>query len=507
MNRLNQLVDSLSRTEKGYFRKYCKVYSNGKLHKYLKVFDAIDKAPPDSGDDYIKKKFEKETFSNNYPVTKKYLFEQILKSLELYNSGKSIHKKIEWLINKAELLYSKSLINECLQSLKRARKLAYQTDEFPYILQIISFEKKIGGAHRYKGIYKRFKTLLDEEMDVLDKMKNYSEIQLIYYKVFETIKKDRSLRTKRDLKLLNKMVQTPILSDISSAKTVRAKITFCSTWTFYYDLAGEYDEAYEYAKKLVGIWEDNPVHINEYPDRYLAANQNFLNRCYRLKRYEEFPAVLDKLKLIKPTSKEMEVTYFEMMSHFEMLYVNQTRNERRARALFKEIEQGLENYKTRIKTNYRNLFCYNICVELMSLGEYDEALSWANKIIQKQKLDIQQDLMWFLRLLYLLIHLELGNKTIIEYELRSINRYLESEKRGHKFESIFLEFIKEATEQLHIGHPRKLYRKYAEKIQLLKADKFEKNVFDYFSFDSFLLAKAHGLSLREYEEKYEDHAS
>ena len=62
-DQLHELIQSLSKNEKGYFKKYCSIYSTQKDQKYLRLFDLIDREK-DYEDSTIIRKFKGELDEN-----------------------------------------------------------------------------------------------------------------------------------------------------------------------------------------------------------------------------------------------------------------------------------------------------------------------------------------------------------------------------------------------------------------------------------------------------------
>ncbi len=84
---LFQLIKSMSRSEKGYFKKYASKHTIGEKNSYVKLFDAID-AQAAYDEDALKQKFRNDRFVSSLYSTKNYLFNLALKSLSAYHSEK-----------------------------------------------------------------------------------------------------------------------------------------------------------------------------------------------------------------------------------------------------------------------------------------------------------------------------------------------------------------------------------------------------------------------------------
>src|SRR4051812_37900043 len=83
---LFRLIKSLSRNEKGYFKKYSSMHIIGGENNYIRLFDAIEKQKK-FNEEAIKKHFSEGKIIKQFSSAKNYLFTLILESLESYNSG------------------------------------------------------------------------------------------------------------------------------------------------------------------------------------------------------------------------------------------------------------------------------------------------------------------------------------------------------------------------------------------------------------------------------------
>ena len=118
-SQLFQLIKSLSRSEKGYFKK---VYSQnvlGKKNQYLELFDAIDAQNEYDGDE-LAKQFEDKQIFTQLSVAKNYLHKIILKSLRAFHSQASVDIELNEMMVNIELLYNKRLTEACKKEIQRA---------------------------------------------------------------------------------------------------------------------------------------------------------------------------------------------------------------------------------------------------------------------------------------------------------------------------------------------------------------------------------------------------
>jgi hypothetical protein len=107
------------------------------------------------------------------------------------------------------------------------------------------------------------------------------------------------------------------------------------------------------------------------------------------------------------------------------------------------------------------------------------------------------DIYCFGQLLNLLIHIELNNKNLLPYALRSTQRYLSTRNRYFKFETSFLELISKLLKSPDKITENEQYEVFLEKMNGLKGDQLESSAFEYFDFVSWAEAKTSGREFGE----------
>ena len=140
---------------------------------------------------------------------------------------------------------------------------------------------------------------------------------------------------------------------------------------------------------------------------------------------------------------------------------------------------------------------YEFCNVYFGAGEYSKANTYLNKILNEH-VDVRNDLQCFSRILSMIIHFELGHADLLEYVVQSTHRFLLKRKRLYKFESIVLHFIRK--ELPVINTQKQLINAFKKlKTEIIAATKnpFEKTVFDYFDFISWLESKIENRSFAE----------
>jgi len=123
---LFRLIKSLKKSEKRYFKIFASREGNGEDKKFIRLFDLIDKQDEFDEAKILSKdlSIRPEQFSN----LKAHLYKRILQSIRLYNSNTVKDIEIHELIDYAQILFNRSLYDQCVKVLQRAKKLATKND-------------------------------------------------------------------------------------------------------------------------------------------------------------------------------------------------------------------------------------------------------------------------------------------------------------------------------------------------------------------------------------------
>ena len=119
---LFRLIKSLTKSEKGFFKKFAARNSSGGKSNYINLFDAIESIES-YDDETLKKKLQDQPFVNQIPVYKVYLFNLILKALQQYGTYENTDTKISDMVAGARILVKKQMPKEAQKILKKAKEI------------------------------------------------------------------------------------------------------------------------------------------------------------------------------------------------------------------------------------------------------------------------------------------------------------------------------------------------------------------------------------------------
>ncbi len=498
---LFRLIRSMSKSEKRHFKLYASRHSVEE-NNYLKLFDAID-SQKSYDEDAILKKFSKEAFTNRFPITKKRLYETVLRSLDAFHSQSSIDAQLKRELHFAEILYKKSLYNQCAKVLTSARHTALKHEKHSSLAEIHHWQKKLIEKDNYLGHDDRsVAQMLHEDVMIADRMKDFNEYWNIKSRLFLLLNKQGKVRNNKELNNFKKIIDNTLLKNEGKAQSHEARYLFNHIYSAYHFGTGDYKSSYRFLKRNMELIEANPAAFKEEPNIYFSVLTNLIYVSTSLKRYDEVFELMKKLKAIPETldtsrNEDLEIKLFSSAYSIEITLYNTLSEFEKSITLVPGIEKGLDRFGEKINRLRKAYFYFNIAVAYFGAEKYSAALRWTNRLFSEPNIDENQDIYCFARILNLIIHIELQNDDVIPYILTSTSRYLKTRNRVYKFETVFLEFIEQLIRLDKKNDITVIYKKLLGNLKKLSTDPFEKTVFEYFDFIAWCKSKTEHVSFRE----------
>jgi len=494
---LFNLVKAMTKSEKRYFKLFAARHMTADKLNYLRLFDQLDKLE-EYDEQVLKRKIEKEHFVEYLPSAKYYLYNIILESLHAFHEEGSIDSRIKKAIHQAEILYDKGLIEQSRKLLKTTRLQAYANDRFQHVLDILALEKKLIARTYYTGFSPSdIQAIHEEEEQCILRLQNANEFWRLHGQIYQRHFSKGQLRNKRDAAELEELIAHPLLSAPEKALSFKAQLDYYQIHAIYQFLKGRTDLAYEYNRSFLNLMEENVGRIKEFPKRYMASLNNYLIDSLRLNKLQEFEEGLLKFRQL-PTIpafdriENLEVDIFRLSYILELNMLVDRGDFVRANDLLPEVKRGIETYADRIVKHNRITLFYLAAYISFGAEQYSQAAWWVNQIINDTSEDMVEDIYAFARVLQLFIHYEMGNYDLIEYLMKSAQRYLNKRDRLYQVESHVLRFMRKCTTSKSKNEINTLLHELLDAILPLKEDAAEQRAFGYFDFISWIESHLHG---------------
>jgi len=495
--KLFNLIKSLSGSEKRYFKLHATGNRTDKSSKYLLLFDAIDLQ--ESFDDEALKAIVYQgqpIKSRKYSELKSYLYDLILTALQGYDEKSSVDFKIKGLLQSVRVLYKRSHYEDCRDLLPKIKKLVYKYESFSSILEVLNWERRVAYAQMdIPFLNDQLERIDQEERDCLENLRNLSFYQNIFFRMLIHIRKNAVLRTDEQKDILNEIISNDLLSNISKAKSHRARVNFHRIYGLYYYAIQDYQKFYKSSKLVIELIESVPHFFKEDTSEYISALSNYVLSCGLLEKYNELEQNLHKFSKIQPIIHSDKLTiYKQLLTARLRVFINKGDFNAGLVLLNKHLKEK-EDFKR--NAFERGAFFLQYFYIYFGIGDYDKALEYLNEWLNIPRSIERQDLQSLARVVNLIIHFEMNNTILLDNLLRSTYRFLRKRNRMYKLERSVLTFIKDANKTASSRALKEEFKKLKEEFETHAKDPSEKVMFQYFDFIAWVDSKINNESFAE----------
>ncbi|MBL0128631.1 MAG: hypothetical protein IPP83_14505 [Flavobacteriales bacterium] len=501
---LYDLIKSLTKSEKRFFKLHSALQSGDK--NYLRIFDAIDKQKT-YDEEGIKKFFAQETFIKHLPSEKNHLYKVILKSLRAYHSDSSVSGILKQEIKNIEILYQKALYDECNKLLHRAKRIAKRNERFYYWFELLSWEKMLlEEAYESGEFTKDLNALIEEERDVIEKLRNLAAYHILYSKINHVFRSGGYVRTDEEHAMVEEISEHPLIKGKNTALSRRAATICYYTQGFCHWAKRDWRTSLEKFRKVKQILDDNPRIKADLQKRYIRTLQYIINAEIELMELAEARENIKALRALPEQSGFGNIniaTQVIVASYLsELRLLNRAGEHRKAVALSDDAIAGLEKLGDRWHKEHELEVYWSTACAHFGAGQMNKALFWLNKVLNDPEPTLRQDIFTYARLFNLVVHYELGNYDLLEYIVRSTSRFLTKRQRAYQVENLLIDQIKKLARITDPSAKREMFRSlYGQLVELMK-DPNESLVLKYF--DVLAWAESHvvGLPFSEVVKKH-----
>lgn len=487
---LLQLILSLSKGEKKHFRLLVTRHQAGKIPLFLKLFDFLDKYKTDDKAFIIKHvpQIKKQQLSN----LRSHLYKQVLASIRILNPNNSLSINIREQLDYTHLLFNKGLYNQSLDILAKTKAKIYPMHQFLLILEIIEFEKRIESQYITRSIETRAEELATESKKIntiLHKEHELSDLSLLLYGQYlktgfsKSLKENTSLKNNFELILSNYDIQS---------LSFYGKLYLFQSYIWYHHIQQNFKGCYRYASKWVNLFEQYP-NMRDYDCQlYLKGLHNLLSSLFNLKAYKRFITTLTLLEDLYYSPKSYPT---HIQGHICLFYSIHRIGKHFMEGSFTAGTTWVTDLIAVIEENPYNwdphrimVFYYKIASLYFGSGDPAKATIYLNRIINHKKQSIREDIQCFTRILNLIAHYDLGNMQLIEYQIKSVYRFLFRMKDLNKVQRSILLFLQK-TPNLVPNKMKPAFVKLHKELKQLESTSNEQRSFLYLDILSWLESK------------------
>lgn len=489
---LVRLIHALSKAEKRSFKLYANRNSSSPEElKYLQLFDFIEKTRPETYSDELALNkisgIKKSQLSN----TKAHLYKQILTSLRLQHANYLPKIDIRESIDHALILYRKGFYHQALKILEKAKQHAQRIQAPILHLEILEFEKIIESQYITRSIGPRAEQLTQESRSLqrhITASVDFSNLSLQLYALYVKV---GFVRDEKDYRFVKEFFASRLPHYRPSELGFEEKMHLYNAYVWYHYITQEFLMCFKYAKLWVDLFEEYPYVKNEYREMYLKGLYNLQNALFNLRNYKRLSETISLLGEADPGERDNENVLllqklYWLTGRINQYYLAGTFSE--GTAIVDEVEAFIHSNSERLDNHRIMVLYYKVACLYFGGGDNRSAIRYLNKVIQMKDVSLREDIQCFARILNLIAHFELGTDDLLDYQIKSVYRFLSNMGDLHGVQREILKFLR----QLPFSDEKSLLRAFRvlhAKLVKLSQLPYEKRPFLYLDIISWLECK------------------
>lgn len=485
---LEKLIYSLSSAEKKLFRRIS--VSDHTEKDYMLLFELFYKTKDENPIEVVfKKKYPGKSFDN----TAAYLFKTLTNTLVQLRIDQDKWFYRNHCLMKAQLCFERSIPEMGLKELKKAQKLADESQDQLMYYAATRMELSQISETGFPDMTEQ--DLVNMQMKVKHSLQTLRQVHE-HYSLYELLNYRFSLQgiipEGRDSKKLNDLILSELsLSTRGSQHQFESKKLHLLFQSFFFIRIGEYAPALNIFKELNKLIELNP-HLWTYPPYdYLSALEGILDSLRTIGYYHEMDYFLEKAKALAFNNYPEHFTAMARQSLFlytlNMLIGKQLYQD--AAQFFRKIKSDLPGFDYSINNEKHLELLFFSALTFFLNKDMQKANHYIGIGIAADKNNAKPLIYRASRLLRILIHLELDNMDYLQYEIRAHKRLFGKQGKSFDTEKLLFNLIVADPKRSSPAKMRQLGKKYLPRLESLKLDKHEQQILKHFNFCDWLKEK------------------
>jgi hypothetical protein len=442
MDPLHELIQSMSASEKGYFKKYASPKNGG---DYVKLFDAIASMPV-YDDEKLLSRFKKVDRVKNLARSKNYLYNAVIRSLLSYHEQSSPKIIIRTLLNEAEMLYNRGLLQQVRKRLDKAKVLAREGEWFTLWLDVLSQQRKLCDMRIYAPEELQADQITQEIDQVTKQMLNFIQYNEIYQHQDYISKTSTLVRGKEVEEKLLQILRLPLMESEKHALSVKALLTY--NYIRYWNgmMLQDYSLSRTHALRQLEIAQANPKIQESNPVLILDIYNMILSALQFVPDDELSEKYMKEFRELELANTYQEVVRFQYYSTFAIKYYIDNRKEKEMVTLADDVRRKLKIYRSTLKEDMRLSLLVAMADGYLRFGRYNHAVDVIELYRQRPPKDLRHDYQNYLLFFYLIAHYELGNKQFVANLLTNVERFMKRAREFSKIDNMVLKAFSFAIE-------------------------------------------------------------
>lgn len=482
------LVKSLSKSEKRYFRLS---QSSAGDKKFLRLFELIEEQ--DEFDEnrilHEEPNFVPAQFSN----LKAHLYSKILKSLRDFSLKNVPGIEIRELIDEAQILFNKSLYEQCAKRLKKAEKLANETDNLELRLVILKWKKHVLNHTQDRSNSQYVDEIVESVQEVNERINNINIFSNLQTKLHALYRRTGYIKNEQEYRKIEQIFTSSLPLVEEKKLSITERINLYHLYIGYFFFIQDFQQGMEYAERWVNIFRNQKTLQKVGLESYITALNYLLIAQNKLRLYREFQETKKELRTLNKLHPSfynenirLKMLKYTFVHEFNSLFLSGEFD--RGVELIERLASGLEGFIEQLDPHSRVILFYKTACLYFGNNDFSKAVFWLNKILTSKDVDLREDIHGFARILNLICQYELGNIDLIEYSVRSTYRYLLKREDLLEYQRLILNFLKGLNPAMTEEEVISRFEALKERMLAIQDNPYERG-FVYFDMVSWLESK------------------
>jgi len=492
---LFELIKSLTKSEKRYFKLLSSRHTIGEENNYVRLFDFIDKQVS-YDESVIFTEFKNEAFLHRFSITKKRLYNHILSALDAFYTASSVDAQLFKLIHSSDILYAKSLYDQSSRVLRSAEKLAEKNEKYILLTEIRRKQKRLIENNGYSDISAvELNSILEKDGKLSLEIDRYNLLWKIKSNLFFQLARKGKARSKEECAAYDTIIaDAPMLAETNHLPFESAYL-YNHIYSAYWFAVGDMEKSYIYLKANLSTFDEREGAIENNLNSYFSLLTNAIYVSEKLGYNQDSSGFLKTLKAIPSKfealhTEDLEIKLFASSSSIELSLLTHRGDYDKAEELIPIVERGLIVFGEKISPVRKAFIQFKLATIQLGNGNYSAALKWINAILNETSdLDESEDILSYTHILDLLVHLEMKHDQLMPYALKNTQRFLKSRNRLYTFEKVFLQFVSKRIKCSNALDAQVLWEELYQDLADIKEDSFEGLAMEYFDFMTWAESK------------------
>lgn len=495
------LISSLSRVERGYFSKYAEVHAKGGENNYKRLFSIIC-SMEEPNEEKLREMLKGDNLLSYLSTAKNQLYNTILRTMRHYNSEYPAESRSIELIQDSDQLAARGLHGQRGKALRRAADFCDEHEVLIARLQLSGKElqRALDADLDPKELKSELERIKKLRAQLLTRISELIELEDVYAR-FRVAGSGREMKRFTEFReYCDEMLNHPLLSHAESLQSTEAKIVMHLIRGEYAAALHRWNESFNHYSECIQLINGKRDRVTDYPDHYFKALSGYCMAAIRLKRKKEFAHTLTLIRRLSTqhecfTSESRRIEIFVQAQLLEMHLHRELGEFRKWMELAVFLIKEMQGQEYKLNFRMRLEMFLMMSLGMFCGGEWRKSLQLLNRIYSERFENMDKKFIVLVRMLYLLLHFEIGNRDHLQYATKSVLRKLERESMLDVLQKTLIAYIRSHVLKGKRGIRPVDTGKMAKEVYWISCDPDERDAFLYFDFTCWAEAREKKISM------------